>query len=167
MKRQTHRKPAKFGATFKTIDLGRYFNWPTRRAPDPWWRKLAAHVRKYPQGRQTAWGIPFRMADVGGPRVILAAEGGGDVAIRLRATADFLCVDVVSAPSLGYSALDVPLFTQESYVLRVVGNDGQIHFGVIRIDLLGFDQNGDAIMIFDWAYQLQAGNPDLVSPRGA
>ena len=52
-------------------------------------------------------------------------------------------------------------FTEESYVFRVIGDDGELHYGVIRVDHLGVDQNG-GIMIFDWAYQLQAGNPDLV-----
>jgi hypothetical protein len=51
-------------------------------------------------------------------------------------------------------------------VLRVVGNDGLTHYGVIRITLLGFDQDAAAIMIFDWAYQLQAGNPNL-APKEA
>jgi hypothetical protein len=37
---------------------------------------------------------------------------------------------------------------------------------VIRVTLLGFDQDDAAIMIFDWAYQLQAGNPNL-APRQA
>jgi hypothetical protein len=31
---------------------------------------------------------------------------------------------------------------------------------------LGFDQNDSALMIFDWAYQLQADNPDLVGSVG-
>jgi hypothetical protein len=30
------------------------------------------------------------------------------------------------------------------------------------VTLLGTDQTGDALMIFDWAYQLQGGNPQLV-----
>ena len=115
----------------------------------------------------------FRLeTDVSGWWLVLGAgttaipTGFPTTALKCGVAADFLCVDVVSAPSLGYSAQDVPLFTQESYVLRVVGNDNQIHFGVIRIDLLGFDQNDDAIMIFDWAYQIQAGNPNLATSIG-
>jgi hypothetical protein len=50
-------------------------------------------------------------------------------------------------------------------VLRVTGDDGLVHYGVIRVETLGYDQNGYALMIFDWAYQLQAGNPSL-SPVG-
>jgi hypothetical protein len=44
----------------------------------------------------------------------------------------------------------------------VIGDDGLAHYGVIRVALLGSDQNGDDLMIFDWAYQLQPGNPALV-----
>ena len=61
---------------------------------------------------------------------------------------------------------DVALFTQSSYVLRVRGDDGLTHYGVIRVEVLGFDQDGNALMIFDWAYQLQAGNPNLAPSRG-
>jgi len=60
----------------------------------------------------------------------------------------------------------MPLYPQTTYVLRVVGDDGLKHYGAIRVTLLGFDQNDAAIMIFDWAYQLQAGNPNL-APRKA
>jgi hypothetical protein len=58
----------------------------------------------------------------------------------------------------------MPLYSQSTYVLRVMGDDGLAHYGAIRATLLGFDQDGFAIMIFDWAYQLQPGNPNL-APR--
>ena len=45
-------------------------------------------------------------------------------------------------------------------------DDGQLHYGVIRVTLLGFDQADTPLMIFDWAYQLQPGNPNLAPPRG-
>ena len=57
---------------------------------------------------------------------------------------------------------DVELVPQNTYVLRVRGDDGQTHYGAIRVTLLGTDQAGQALMIFDWAYQLQPGTPDLV-----
>ena len=65
------------------------------------------------------------------------------------------------APTSGYTLFDVSVVPQTTYVMRVQGNDGATHYGVVRITLQGFDQNDDAIMIFDWAYQLQAGNPNL------
>ena len=61
---------------------------------------------------------------------------------------------------------DVPLAVESSYVLRVIGDDGLTHYGVIRVTHLGYDQNGDSIMIFDWAYQLQPGNRSLAPQPG-
>ncbi|MGB1780144.1 MAG: hypothetical protein ACPHQP_11365, partial [Longimicrobiales bacterium] len=87
-------------------------------------------------------------------------------ALKCGVAADADCVDLASAPMSGYGTQDVQVSTQESYVLRVIGDDQQIHYGVIRIDLLGFDQNNDALMIFDWAYQLQPGNPNLAPGTG-
>ncbi len=87
-------------------------------------------------------------------------------ALKCGVAADAECVDVVTAPSSGYVAEDVPLAAQESYVLRVVGDDAQLHYGVVRVTLLGFDQADTPLMIFDWAYQLQPGNPALAPARG-
>jgi hypothetical protein len=86
-------------------------------------------------------------------------------ALKCGVAADALCVDVPRAPTSGYVAQDVSLLPQSSYVLRVRGDDGMSHYGVIRIELLGFDQDDNALMIFDWAYQLQANNPDLTPGR--
>ncbi len=104
---------------------------------------------------------------VPGPGAAIYPSGFPTTALKCGVAADATCVDVPTAPTSGYLAADVPVFTEESYVLRVIGDDQQIHFGVIRVILLGFDQVGDAIMIFDWAYQVQAGNPNLVSGPGS
>lgn len=103
---------------------------------------------------------------VPGPGTAIHRFAFETTALKCGVAADAGCVDVESAPLTDYVTTDMLLSTQESYVLRVIGDDGQIHYGVIRIDLLGFDQNDDALMIFDWAYQLQPNNPNLVSPRG-
>ena len=47
---------------------------------------------------------------------------------------------------------------------RVFEGDGLARFGAVRVTLLGTDQSGAALMIFDWAYQFQGGNPQLISP---
>jgi hypothetical protein len=73
---------------------------------------------------------------------------------------------VTSAPTSGYVTLDQPLETQVGYVLRVIGDDGEIHFVVIRLDLLDYDQDDNALMIFDLAYRVQSENPDLVESAG-
>jgi hypothetical protein len=85
-------------------------------------------------------------------------------ALKCGVAADSDCTSVDVAPLTGYTSFDMPLYPQTTYVLRVVGDDGQTHYGAIRADLLGYDQDGAAIMIFDWAYQLQPGNPNL-APR--
>jgi len=87
-------------------------------------------------------------------------------ALKCGVAADSDCTSVDVAPLTGYTNLDMPLYPQSTYVLKVVGDDGKVHYGTIRADLLGYDQDGAAIMIFDWAYQLQAGNPSL-APREA
>lgn len=101
---------------------------------------------------------------VPGPGTEIYPTGFQTSALKCGVAADEGCVDVSVAPANGYTTADVSVATQESYVMRVVGDDGLTHYGVIRIELLGFDQNDDALMIFDWAYQLQAGNPNLAPP---
>jgi hypothetical protein len=87
-------------------------------------------------------------------------------ALKCGVDSDSDCVSLDQAPLNGYAALDMALYPQTTYALTVLGDDGQTHYGAIRVTLLGTDQEGSAIMIFDWAYQLQAGNPNL-APREA
>ncbi len=86
-------------------------------------------------------------------------------ALKCGVDSDADCVSLDQAPVSGYTNLDMALYPQTTYALRVVGDDGLDHYGAIRVTLLGFDQDGAAIMIFDWAYQLQAGNPNLAPKR--
>ena len=81
-----------FGASFRTVDLGAHFNWPPSRVVGQWWRELKAHVQAYPQGRQQSWGMPFRMGEGAGRRVILVKKGSREVTVELRGMADFLCL---------------------------------------------------------------------------
>jgi hypothetical protein len=84
-------------------------------------------------------------------------------ALKCAVDADSDCIALDQAPLTGYTTFDMPLYSQTTYVLRVLGDDGLKHYGTIRVTLLGFDQDNNAIMIFDWAYQLQAGNPNLAA----
>lgn len=102
---------------------------------------------------------------VPGPQSEVYPMGYETTALKCGVAADAGCVDVDRAPTSGYVTRDVELVPQTSYVLRVRGDDGQTHYGVIRVVLLGFDQKGKALMIFDWAYQLQANNPALSESR--
>ena len=101
-----------------------------------------------------------------GPNAALYPTGFATSELKCGVSADSGCVDLKVAPTSGYGVEDVQVITQQSYVLRVIGNDEKTRYGVIRVDLLGFDQNDNALMIFDWAYQLQANNPDLIQGRG-
>ncbi|MGD2069013.1 MAG: hypothetical protein PVI57_10105 [Gemmatimonadota bacterium] len=103
---------------------------------------------------------------VPGPGTEINTQAYETTALKCGPGSDAACTDLDVAPTSGYTTGDVGLTPQLTYVLRVVGDDGGTHYGVIRVTLLGFDQNGDAIMIFDWAYQLQPGNPEL-APRPA
>lgn len=102
---------------------------------------------------------------VPGPQAEIYPVGYETTALRCGPGADAGCADVDRAPTSGYVTRDVGIAPQTSYVLRVRGDDGGLHYGVIRVVLLGFDQDDRALMIFDWAYQLQADNPALVESR--
>ncbi len=104
---------------------------------------------------------------VPGPNTSIHGFSFATTALKCGPASDSDCVDVAVAPLTDYLTTDVQLVAQESYVLRVIGNDGQLHYGVIRVSFLGLDQNSDPIMIFDWAYQLQAGNPNLGPSRSS
>ena len=93
-------------------------------------------------------------------------NNGGFVtkALKCGLGADFDCTDVSVAPTTGYATGLFEMIPQTTYVIRVNDSDG-VHYGAVRVQFLGFDQS-DAIMIFDWAYQLQPGNVNLVSPAG-
>ncbi|MBW3535879.1 MAG: hypothetical protein KY453_11800, partial [Gemmatimonadetes bacterium] len=99
---------------------------------------------------------------VPGPGTQIHPEGFVTTALKCGVGADAGCASLDVAPTSGYVAQDVALDAQTTYVLRVVGDDGQDHFAAVRVVLLGFDQAGSALAIFDWAYQLQPGNPELV-----
>lgn len=92
--------------------------------------------------------------------------GFATTALKCGVGADAGCTDVSVAPSSGYTTADVELLPQTSYVIRI-GSGSTALYGVIRVVFQGFDQNGDAMMIFDWAFQLQAGNRNLAPPSGS
>ncbi len=98
---------------------------------------------------------------VPGPGTEIHAQGFATTSIKCGVAADPGCVSLDIAPTTGYTTGDVAVFDQTTYPMRVVGDDNQVHYAAIRVQLLGADQDGNGIMIFDWAYQLQPGNPNL------
>jgi hypothetical protein len=98
---------------------------------------------------------------VPGPNAEVYPRTWSTTALKCGVAADSDCVDLTRAPTTGYVRDDVELIPQNTYALRVRGDDGQSRYGAIRVTLLGTDQAGLGLMIFDWAYQLQPGVPDL------
>ena len=98
---------------------------------------------------------------VPGPNTSVYPTGFLTTALKCGVGADAECVALDRAPASGYVTDDIGLDAQTTYVLRVRGDDGQMRYGVIRVQLLGYDGSNRAIMIFDWAYQLQVGNANL------
>lgn len=98
---------------------------------------------------------------VPGPGVAVYPLGFETTALRCGPGSDAGCVALDEAPTTGYQTGDVGLLSQTTYVLRVPGDDNQLRYAALRVELLGYDEFGDPLMIFDWAYQLQPGNPAL------
>jgi hypothetical protein len=98
---------------------------------------------------------------VPGPNTSVYPNGFATTALKCGVGADAECAAVERAPTSGYAQQDLGLSAQTTYVLRVRGDDGQMRYGAIRVQLLGYDGSSRPIMIFDWAYQLQVGNANL------
>ena len=98
---------------------------------------------------------------------VQATLGYATTALKCGVGADPTCVDVSVAPTsnASYVVGDVALFPQETYVVRI-GTGAAALYGAIRVVFQGFDQDGNEIMIVDWAFQLQAGNPNLAPAIG-
>jgi hypothetical protein len=92
-------------------------------------------------------------------------DAGFTTALKCGVGADAGCVDVSVAPSSGYTAADLPLAVESSYVVRITLGTAT-NYGVIRVTHLGHDQDANPFMIFDWAFQIQPGNPNLAPQPG-
>jgi hypothetical protein len=86
-------------------------------------------------------------------------------ALRCGPAADAGCTDVSVAPSSNWGPADIGLDAGYSYVLRMPAGNGEWYYGVVRMTHVGWAQDG-AIAIFDWAFQLQPGNPNLSPVTG-
>lgn len=86
---------------------------------------------------------------------------GRTTALVCGPASDAGCRAASVAPVAGYQTGPIAVNPEFSYVFRVVGSDGQVHYGVIRATLLGSDQDANDLMVFDWAYQIRANEPRL------
>lgn len=82
-------------------------------------------------------------------------------ALKCGVAADETCLDATVAPASGYVTSSVGIDPEYTYFFEVIGDDNEVHYGAIRVVMQGENQNG-GVVIFDWAYQLQPGNPQLV-----
>ena len=85
--------------------------------------------------------------------------------LKCGPAADADCVSWETAPRTGYTTDAVGLVAGYTYMFRVPGEDGEVRFGSIRASIMGFDQDGRELVVFDWAYQTQPDNPKL-GPAG-
>ena len=81
--------------------------------------------------------------------------------LKCGPASDAGCIDVNIAPARDYTTDAVEARSATTYVLRYAGADGR-HYAAVRITNQGFVEDG-AVMIFDWAHQLQPGNVGLAS----
>ena len=73
-----------FGVRSQTVNLFKYFNLPHRVPKDEWWQNLAERIRDYPTGMQYPWGIPFKMAQGEGLRVIMITKDIPELTVPLN-----------------------------------------------------------------------------------
>ena len=96
-----------------------------------------------------------------GPGARVHPDSRWTTALKCGPGADPDCESWETAPLSGYGTRAMPLEPGHTYMFRVPGDDGEIRFGAIRATIIGLDQEGDELVVFDWAYQPQAGNPSL------
>jgi hypothetical protein len=100
------------------------------------------------------------------PGVEVHREAYLTTAIRCGPGSDATCTELSEAPASNYSGEDLGLLPGLTYVVRVPAGGGLWRYGALRVSHVGWAQEG-AIVIFDWAYQLQVGNVALAPVSGS
>ena len=112
----------------------------------------ARHFRiEFDDGRY--WFVP-------GPGAYIHPTRKETSALKCGPWADPDCVSWEAAPTSGYWSDDMHLETGFTYMFYVPGDDGKMRYGAVRPTHSGTCPNH--FIIFDWAYQTQAGNPGLL-----
>lgn len=104
---------------------------------------------------------PHGLWMVPGPNARIFPEARWTTALKCGPGADSDCESWEYAPTSGYTSARVVLDPGYTYMFRVPGDDGEVRFGALRATITGVDQEGDELIVFDWAYQTQPGNPNL------
>lgn len=125
------------------------FRFQTSESTDP----IVAGTATTAQWRLEQDAAGWRIVPLNGTAV-MEYPGGRTTALTCGPGSDANCRAATRAPVAGYQTTPVAVNQEYSYVFRVTGSDGQPHYGVIRVQLLGSDGAGHQLMIFDWAYQV-------------
>ncbi|SOD01712.1 hypothetical protein SAMN05216486_10124 [bacterium JGI 053] len=142
--------------TFQTNAALSGFRFQASEATDP----VLAGTATGAQWRLERDGTGWHIVPLNGTSVI-EYPGGRTTALACGPGSDANCRAVTRAPVAGYQTTPIAVNPEFSYVFRVTGSDGQPHYGVIRVQLLGSDGAGHDLMIFDWAYQTLPNEPRL------
>lgn len=135
------------------------FRFQSDEADNPILSGTSASAQWRLESDATGW----RIVPLNGTQV---TEWGRTTALVCGPGSDAGCTAARTAPTAGYTTSSIYVDPEYSYVFRVTGSDGQPHFAVLRVTMLGTDQNGRDLMIFDWAYQTMPNQPQLsVSSR--
>jgi len=124
------------------------FRFQASEATDPIVAGSAANAQWRLEEDASGWHI----VPLNGTSVVEYA--GRTTALACGPGSDANCRAATRAPVAGYQTTPILVNPEFSYVFRVTGPDGQPHYGVIRVQLLGSDGSGHQLMVFDWAYQL-------------
>lgn len=123
------------------------FRFVTSESSDPILAGNAANA----QWRLETSGGAWRIVPLNGTQVV--EFPGRTTALVCGPGADADCRAAPRAPATGWQTTPIDVNAEFSYVFRVIGADGQPHYGVIRATILGSDGAGRDLLIFDWAYQ--------------
>lgn len=107
-------------------------------------------------------GAGWRIVPLNGAQVV--EFPGRTTALACGPGSDAGCRAATVAPTSGYTSGPVPANAEFSYVFRIPVSGG-VRYGVVRVQLLGSDQTGRDLMIFDWAHQTRVNEPRLSITR--
>ena len=94
--------------------------------------------------------------DVTGKLFLLPVRAGTRIAVWGNAPVTSI-TDIDLAPASGYTAGAIEALPGWGYAFEMQGPDGYKRFGAVRVVALG-----QGIVILDWAYQSDPGNPELL-----
>ena len=101
----------------------------------------------------------FVQRDVSGNLLLVPQRA--TTAVRLYGTGpvdDLTSIDI--APAGGYARTALQAVPQNGYVFQMNEGDGFYRYGALRVTAVGTDY-----VIFDWSYQTDPGNPELMRVR--